>query len=92
MKYQLEGTMHNNYLSDQHIKYQLEGTMYNNHLCFTLLPLIGISWADYSNGYCTMLPLIGISCTDHINGYWNNVQQSFVWSVHEIPIRGNNVQ
>jgi hypothetical protein len=27
--------------------------------------------------------LVGISCTDHSNGYW---------SVHEIPITGNNVQ
>ena len=33
MKYQLEGTMYNNHLSDQHMKYQLEETIYNNHLC-----------------------------------------------------------
>jgi hypothetical protein len=46
-----------------------------------LFLLVGISCTDHSNGYCALFHLIGISCTE-----------PFGWSVHEIPIRGNNVE
>jgi hypothetical protein len=65
------------------MKYQLEGIMENNHLCdqYMKYQLDGTMWNNHLRDECMKY---------HLEGTME--KYPFVWSVHEIPIRGNNVK